>query len=303
MKSQFNEQDGKKIFEKLLVCYDKNVVLEWQGKVIKDMNRLLEKYNIISFEINPDSYMGIVAKCIDKNNHEKYIKIIPPMLERYDFETKTLKNLPEKVRCKIYEINPDSNSIVMEKINPGTKAEFYQNKTLYKKLFNDLSNRKTEKIDLSTFLTFSEVVERDYKKYKKVLPRNDIAENLYLKFQEVYSEVEKIGPKILLHGDVYKNNALLSDNCIKIIDPLGFVAPFIMELVSICAYEMFYNEEKTNKEILNDFKDFFNEFTDAKTYEKALFCQLVKLYIPSLFEANDGGIRAAKWLDIINDLY
>ena len=70
----------------------------------------------------------------------------------------------------------------------------------------------------------------------------------------------------------------------------------------ICAYEMFYNK-KDNKKILDDFIEFFKDYADAKTYKEALFCQLVKLYIPSIFEANDGGIRANKWLDIIKELY
>jgi len=60
---------------------------------------------------------------------------------------------------------------------------------------------------------------------------------------------------------------------------------------------------KNNKDILNDFIEFFKEYVDEQTYKDALFCQLVKVYIPSLFEANDGGIRANKWLNIINELY
>lgn len=95
---------------------------------------------------------------------------------------------------------------------------------------------------------------------------------------------------------------LLSDNGLKIIDPLGFKAPFVMELVSICAYEMFYNP-KENIEILNDFINYFSYYTDEDTYKKALFCNLVKVYIPSIYEANDGGIRAAKWLKIIKELF
>lgn len=159
----------------------------------------------------------------------------------------------------------------------------------------------TNEIELK-FKNFDQIVEHDYLICKKTPEFNEDIEKLYKRFLKNYSDILFTNERFLLHGDIYKNNLLLSDNGLKIIDPLGFKAPFVMELVSICAYEMFYNP-KENIEILNDFINYFSYYTDEDTYKKALFCNLVKVYIPSIYEANDGGIRAAKWLKIIKELF
>ena len=301
----FKTNDAIKIFDKLSKVYNEKIIYTWKEKVVKDINELFIKYKVVDFKVNKNSYMGIVIDCLSLELNEIFIKIIPPMINRFKVETGTLKRIEENIRCKIYEIDKTKNAIVMEKIKPGTIAEFYPNKELYKDLFKTLYENKieiTEDIE-DNYRDFSEVVLRDYHKCKEVHHENELVDILYKKFVKRYTKLLYGKNKYLLHGDVYKNNALLSDNKIKVIDPLGFKAPFVMELLSVCAYEMFYNENKSNKEILKDFIEFFKEYVDEQTYKDALFCQLVKVYIPSLFEANDGGIRASKWLNIINELY
>jgi hypothetical protein len=194
----------------------------------------------------------------------------------------------------------------MDKITPGKRAHFDNNKKAYLNLFETLDKHKIEIDDFidKKFKSFDEVVTRDYDILLTTDQKSSTTTKLYNCFTKKYSKLIKNKKCYLLHGDIYKNNALTSNNGLKIIDPLGFKAPFVMELVSICAYKLYENTNKhKNKEIAENLADFFSPFVDHDTYSDALFCQLVKVYIPSLFEANDGGIRAQKWLDIIKDLY
>lgn len=59
----------------------KKEVLLWSTKIIDDVNNLLIKYNVISFEVNKNSYMGIIIDCVTNNRENIFIKVLPPMIE------------------------------------------------------------------------------------------------------------------------------------------------------------------------------------------------------------------------------
>ena len=302
----FDVNIANRIFDKLSNYYDVNIINEWKQKLQIDITKLFKKYEVEDYKLNKKSYMGIVIECKSKTHGEIIIKIVPPMINRYKTEIGTLKKLPKELICKIYETALNKNAIIMERIFPGNQVEFDSNKKQIKKLFKTLYDKKiniNKTID-KNFKDFCDVVEHDYNIYKRNNKENSIVNKLYNLFTIKYSEVCDNNPKYLLHGDIYKNNILKSTNGLKIIDPLGFKAPFVMELVSICAYDLFYNKKDIDCNLIVDkYINIFDNFVDSNIYKKALFCQLVKVYIPSIYEANDGGIRAQKWLEIINNLY
>ncbi len=297
----FEFNDAIHIFNKFKNFYDEESVKNWSKQVVKDINEIFANYNVLDYKLNKNSYMGIVLDCMTCDK-DIYIKIVPPMIERFNREVGTLKRLPMNVTCSIIEIIDSKNAIIMEKILPGTLATFNDNQKDYFELFEILNKNKikiTEEIE-NDFSDFYDVVKHDYTILKKYNFSTDFVEKLYTQFCEKYGELGN--EKYLLHGDIYKNNALKSENGIKIIDPLGFKAPFVFELLPICAYEMFY-ADGDYQIIMDNFATFFNKYVTKEVYERAMFCQLVKVYIPSIFEANDGGVRANKWLDIIKTLY
>jgi len=301
----FDSKVADRIFAKLSNFYSHDSVMAWKNKLNKDINELFEKYKIIQYALNDKSYMGIVLECESSTYGEIIIKIVPPMINRYKTEVETLKKLPKELTCKIHETDFNKSAIVMERILPGNLVEYDSNEETMFKLFNVLYNNKIE-IDETInkkFKDFKEIVEHDYLICKQK-ENSNIVDILYESFKIKYNELCSDKNNYLLHGDIYKNNILLSNSGLKIIDPLGFKAPFVMELVSICAYEIFNNFENNNYNlIVNKYIEFFKDYVDEITYRKALFCQLVKVFIPSIFEANDNGVRAKKWLDIIKKLY
>ena len=302
--ARFNIEDANQIFEKLVKFYDSKVVESWKDKVDKDVNFLFKKYKVEYFNLNKNSYMGIVLDCHSYTYNNIFIKIVPPMINRYFYETETLKKLPSFLTCDFIGFDKEKSAIVMKKVEPGDLIPFNGNEKIIKNLFENLYSNKisiTKEIN-SSFLGFDEVVYNDYQICKKYNLNDETINNLFKQFNYYYDEIKNCNQSYLLHGDVYKNNIVRSKSGPIIIDPLGFKAPFVMELTSICAYEMFYSTGN-NKEIFDFFCKFFEEFVNREIYKKAVFCQLVKVLIPSTFEANDGGIRVGKWLNIIKDLY
>ena len=304
--ANFDIEKTRFIFDKLETFCDSSEVKKWENSVKETIDFFFKKYRICSYNLNKKSYMGIVIDCTSKSGKHFFLKMVPPMINRFSNEIETLKRLPKKLTCKIYEIDYEKNTFIMEKIIPGKRAHFDNNKNAYSDLFKVLNENKIkiDKFIEKKFKSFDEVVTRDYKILLSINQDHHNAKILYSYFIKKYSKLTKNEECFLLHGDVYKNNVLTSNKGLKIIDPLGFKAPFVMELVSIWAYALYENQEQNeNKKILNEFIEFFSPFVDPNTYSDALFCQLIKVFIPSLFEANDGGIRANKWLTIIKDLY
>lgn len=301
-KIEFNEIEH--IVKKLSNFYDADLVNIWALNIIKSINLLFKKYVIYDYILNERSYMGIVIDCYSKAHGNIYIKAVPIMINRFETEVNTLRLLPSELTCKLIELDYENKIIVMEKIIPGDLVEFYPNKEIVQMVFVKLYEKKIRKEDITDFKykDFFDVVKNDYEICKMNNYNNELVDRLYKIFCEKYQKISENKEKYLLHGDVYKNNLLLSGDGAKVIDPLGFVAPYVFELLPICAYEMFYNL-KNNNDVLNDFIAFFKQYASFDEYKEALFCQLVKLYIPSIYEANDGGLRASKWLDIMKDLY
>lgn len=300
---KFDLKKANNIILKLEKIFDKNIVIRWSKSLERIIDQTFKKYKVVEYKVNKNSYMGIVIDCKSLTHGMIFIKVVPPMLNRFKYEVGTLTRLPSNKVVKIYEIDTKNNLFVMEKILPGTLVDFDGNEEIINELFNELSKNKIE-IDKhinENFKSFDQIVERDYNQLIEKHGKIDEIEIIYNNFKRIYPKISK-GKNFLLHGDIYKNNMLFFNEKVKIIDPLGFKAPFVMELVSICAYSMFYSKEN-NFEVLEKFANFFKKYSNKQDYSNALYCQLVKVLIPSVYEANDGGTRAKRWWDIINEIY
>ena len=113
---------------------------------------------------------------------------------------------------------------------PGERSEFYLNKSRYHDLFNLLYDNKISLDDYidENFKSFDEVVKHDFDLLLETNYNKENATILYEKFVDKYTSVTDNNETYLLHGDIYKNNAINGEERIKVIDPLGFKAPFIM---------------------------------------------------------------------------
>ena len=100
---EFNLLDAKHIFDKLEGMYGKNEVQSWRKTAKKNIDEMFEKYKVTSYALNKQSYMGIVLDCSSANG-DLYIKLVPPMLNRFFFEVETLSRLPKELTCRRYAI-------------------------------------------------------------------------------------------------------------------------------------------------------------------------------------------------------
>ena len=103
----------------------------------------------------------------------------------------------------------------------------------------------------------------------------------------------------LLHGDIHRANALIDKTGVKVIDPLGFKAPFVFEFGSVIAYEMLDSTPDKYDELMDQFIQFATRYASERDVVVSTFCVLIKIYIPTFFEAKDGGVRNRRFLEMI----
>lgn len=284
--------------------YHDDVVNTWADKTIDNFNELLKKYKIVEFELNQNSYMGVVLDCISKDGQHLIMKNVPSFLNRFNAEISCLLKLPKQVRCKIFEHNFNTCMIVMEKIEQGNSAHFFGHEQEYENLFDILSANKivvTENIEAKSFW---DVVESDYKKFLSLNKNSDDFKYVN-KYYEVFQNSRSIfnnETNFLLHGDIHRNNAMVGSTGIKLIDPLGFTAPFVFEFGALCAYELFDVEESNFQYVLDNFLKFVEKFEEKSKFLIALKDVVIKIYIPSLYEACDDHKKSSKLLLVLDFL-
>ena len=70
---KFNLNSAKKIFNKLSTFYNQEEVDVWKRIVSIEINKLFIKYEVIDYELDKNSYMGIVVWCNSNLKGEIYI--------------------------------------------------------------------------------------------------------------------------------------------------------------------------------------------------------------------------------------
>ena len=173
------------IIQKLQTFYEPKKVELWGHKIVKKINLVFKKYQIIKFSINKNSYMGIVMDCVSLTHGSIYIKVVPPMINRFENEIRTLKYLPDNLTCKFYEIDYKNKILVMDKIMPGTLVEFYPNQKILKNLFAELYKEKIEiNASIREYTDFYHVLLHDY----KILNSNHLSNKKIDKLFNLFTE-------------------------------------------------------------------------------------------------------------------
>lgn len=286
--------------------YPDNVVDSWSNTTITNFNDLFTKYKITSFDLNQNSYMGVVLDCTTEDGRHLVMKNVPNFLDRFHAEIQCLLKLPQEVRCQIFDFNPKTCMLVMEKIEPGNSAHFFDYKVEYENLFDILASNKIVITEQIIAKSFWEVVENDYQKFLEIPKIENKEDQMFAKkYYEIFQNSRSIfenETNFLLHGDVHRNNAIVGSDGIKLIDPLGFTAPFVFEFGALCAYELFDAQPKEFERIFASFCDFVKKYEDIEKFIVALNDVVIKIYIPSLFEAGDDHKKSSKLLLVLDFL-
>lgn len=197
--------------------------------------------------------------------------------------------------------------MLLERIKPGDYIDFYDDQEQIKQMFINMENNKekAENVQHSSYLRgVKELTEIEYEESQKVDYHNKLMAYLMEEMRRIYKETFENDEKFVLYGNAYFKNTLRGEDEIKVIDPVGYNAPFIFEYMPFFTYEiLWHSKDKNYKEKYNELIDYFETFTDVSRFKEAAFVFCVKQIIPSIYQVNDGFVRANLYLEMIKDLF
>ena len=281
---------------------------EWEKVLDDHIEQLFSKWGIMNWSINGDGYSGLVIEGMSHIYGNVVLKIYAPFIkERFKKEITVLKGLTNYHQAQLLDYDEEKNAMLLTRVIPGDYIDFYDDKFIIKNLFIDMENNKkrADTVENSDVLKdVLELTESEWKRTSKIDYHHELMSYLMDMMRKIYDEEFIHDPFYVLHGDAYFKNALRGNHEVVVIDPVGYNAPFIFEYMPFFTYEiLWHSDHKQYAKKYNELIDFFKEFVDVSRFKKASFVFFIKQIVPSVYEANDGYVRADSFLDVIRTLY
>lgn len=287
---------------------DKNGTRQWEKVLDQYLDELFQKWGMMNCSVNGDGYSGLVIEGTSHMYGQVVMKIYAPFIkERFLKEITILKGLKNYHQAPLLDYDVEKNAMLLQRVMPGDYIDFNEDKDIIKDMFIDMEKNKTKAACVENSGVLKDVLElteNEWKTTSQIDYHKELMAYLMEQMRKIYQEEFIHDDFYVLHGDAYFKNALRGNNEVVIIDPVGYNAPFIFEYMPFFTYEILwhsYNKDYAKK--YNELIDFFKDFVDVSRFKKASFAFFIKQIVPSVYEANDGYVRADSYLDVIKSLY
>ena len=277
-------------------------VNDWILLSQKRLPALFDKWKIESYKVLKTSHFGIVMFANSLKYGDCVIKIIPPFINRYKQEKLCYNSLSSQYMCELYDYDDHSGALLLEKCDNCNEAVFGTNSKKIYNFFETIQKLKVEsyEIEIGNFHNYSELLHQkcycDNFEYKKaeIMEYVKKATNL---FDEVFSQ-ESV---VLIHGDLHRHNIVEKNHNLVAIDPIGYIAPFEIELARYIGTEL-TDTDGNPKELLQNIVELFEPLTAKNKLLAACFIDISFRLHNSIFENTDY-LLTDKWLKILREAF
>jgi 2-C-methyl-D-erythritol 4-phosphate cytidylyltransferase len=290
------------LFRRMRIVW-RNQVREWARTLDADVEYLLAKWDITDYTLHPASNFGLVFEASSERYGAVIVKVIPPFTGRYEREKFTLRNLSPEITAKLIDSDDERYAILINRIIPGDYTDFSKHSHLLEGLFKRIcsSMKMAPEGAIDTCLQDYAVEMKDKYRmslsvgYKKAFCK-ELLECALIKYHRLPSE------RFLIHGDISGNNALVENDDIKLIDPLGYYAPFVMEFSRFMSYELLYFGGN-RRDYFEELKDFFGIYADRSMLDDAVFVDIVSMIFGAISWKDDNFKRAEEWIMVLDEIF
>ena len=288
-------------------CLCKNIIDDdnfriWASNVDIGLSCYLKEFEIVEINQIMDSAFGILLE--GKSNVGRIVcKLIPPQTGRYHNEKLSYQLLSKKFMCPVIRFDDTINMILMKHCGKRIEGELIDKKCL-NNFFLTVKDNFLPLSSLHQYSSFSSYYSILVSKLHNPLNNtNDHIEHHIIQAVNMYNEYFSSTPLFLIHGDLHYGNILLLDDCIRAVDPIGYIAPEAFEYVRFIGSELDknlnYSSTYPMSEILSRWLNFFNPYC---------YNILEALYIDLVFRMHNTIIETSsiysidRWLYIISYL-
>ncbi|MBQ7216071.1 MAG: 2-C-methyl-D-erythritol 4-phosphate cytidylyltransferase [Synergistaceae bacterium] len=281
----------------------------WEKRIDYDIDALFAQWEVYNFSVNINSYTGLVLECRSRKFGECVIKIYPEFARRrYTREVFVLSALKNYCQAEILDCDSQRRAILTSRVIPGDYADFSTDRQKLSEMFTVLQASRLKLQDIpenpEEITGVLDMAGREYTSARKCSYYPEMMSYLLENARKVYDEYFASQPKYLLHGNIYRRNALRSENGIVLINPFGYADAYEFEYMPFITGELAVCSESSEcLDVFRELVKFFAGFADTERFGAAAFVFLVRQLIPSVYEANDNFRRADRYLEVIRALY
>lgn len=277
-------------------------VNNWLKNLQQNLPKLFKKWKIESFEVLKSSHFGIVIFAKSLKHGDCVVKIIPKFINRYEQEKLCYQTLSSNYMCNLYDYDDNLGVLLLEKCEICNSANFGSKNNKLLKFFSTVKNNKIKGTTIKgdSFHDYSQILhskqDSDNISYKKDIIMNYVSEAINL-FDKTFNE----NNYRLIHGDIHRHNIVERNNELVAIDPIGYIAPFEIEIARYIGTEL-TDKPTISKATFHDMVKTLSVFASEETLISAIFIDIVFRLHNSIFE-NDNYILTDKWLNILKELF
>lgn len=274
---------------------------DWLNDIFIYYKELINRYGIFNkLVLNQSSSNGLVMLITTSNEEEFVLKMIPKFIERYETEKNAYKVFSDSWMCELLDFDDKNRALFLRKLNPISGKLFDDNIKLTE-FFNKVFANPVEYDDIKD-LNFVKIIDNLNQKKKdiKKLPylQKEVGKvlNNAIKY---YKEIFEGKPLQLIHGDLRLENLLKDGNDYKAIDPIGYVAPLVMEPARFIISDVFSNIGYSPLDRLEILLHYFNKWFDYDELVYGLYIFFVMITYNSVYEYKTPEVTQ-KNLEVIN---
>ena len=279
-------------------------VTEWYSNISDYMSELANKYQIITWTINPKTFATCVFEAESKKYGNVILKFHAPS-GRYEYEKAYYKLSRNGRMATLIDYNDDYRALLIKKIVPGLMVKFDAKNEELRQFFNDIANSFIPENEIIKLLKVKSIKD-DFEINAEISDRfnfhNDIKHLLDNTVRHVWSAFFEDSPRFYLHRDIQRRNILQGLDGIFAIDPLGIIGPVEFEftlsfIIESCASPDCY------REIHNEMLEYFSKYCKKKRLLAALYITWVHKMDEYIFSKKDNCSLAEWCLKAIIDLF
>lgn len=286
-------------------CISKSIIEDkdfkrWISNIEIALSHYIKELNIKELRQFKESSFGIILEG-SSNIGIIVMKLIPPQINRYQNEKRAYKLLSKKIMCPVIQFDDSINMILMKHCGKRIDSELVD-EIIIKDFFLSVKENLLPFVHSDYSSSFPSYHDMLSKKMNNMM-NNSIIEQHIRNAVTLYDRYFSMSPLFFLHGDLHYGNILILGDCIRAVDPIGYIAPEAFEYARFIGSELDKSMTCLSKykteEILSKWLVVFSTFCDNI---------LEALYIDVAFRMHNTLIEFSssysfdRWLKIISFL-
>lgn len=278
-----------------LSSFENKDIMEWLLKINNYMEELIERWEITSYTVNPQTFATCVYEAESKKYGSVIVKFHAPS-GRFELELLYYQMQSSDIMAELLDYDSEFRVLLIQKIKPGIQVKFHSNDSELKRFYQKVSKSLLSKKMLDTNILIPTIIsdfERNIHHADKYNFEQYFRKKMEEKVKEIWMEYFASSPQYYLHRDLHRRNLLRTKTGIMAIDPLGIIGPEEFEYTI-----PFIIEAKADMQDIirkqEELLDFFSEFCNRKRLYAALFIMWVHKMDEYVFVKHDN-FKLAKW--------